>query len=219
MIMTDYERTKYPRTAHLPTSEGSTSDDKWASKETLAYLASGINLVVSEKMDGGNLTFTRSHFYGRSMDSTSNPWDIPAKALWASLRHDIPEGWRLSGESMYARRSVSYDRLEGLYIVFGIWDETNTLLAWDDMVEWCELLGLPTAPVLYRGTDFKEATSVWKKTTNSDVSEGFVVRDSGRITYEDFPKKFAKHVRANHVRTAANWRNRDDFALNGITKK
>ena len=40
---------KYPRTPHLPFSEGATSDDKWMSPSGLAHLRSGIDLVVTEK--------------------------------------------------------------------------------------------------------------------------------------------------------------------------
>lgn len=210
---------KYPRTPHLPSSPGATSDDKWASKEALAYLASGVELITTEKMDGGGLTWSRDHFHGRSIDSGTHAWDTQARAQWAQKRYDIPEGWRVSGESMYARRSVAYDNLPGVFIVFGVWDESNTLLDWDSMVEWAELLDLPVVPLLYRGSDFSEAISIWALTHNTDTSEGFVVRDAGRIAYDDFGNKVAKYVRANHVQTADNWRHRDDFALNTFLKQ
>lgn len=207
---------KYPRTPHLPTSLGSTSDDKHATKEALAHLGSGIELVCTEKLDGGNLTMSRDHFHARSLDSGTQPWDVPAKALWAAVRHDIPEGWRVSGESMYARRSVAYDSLDGVFIVFGIWNQHNRLLSWVQMEEWCELLGLPHVPLLYRGTDFAAAQSAWGKLKDDTVSEGFVVRNAGEFAYEDFGFNVAKWVRANHVRTSADWRHRDDFVVNGF---
>ena len=207
---------KYPRTPHLPTSLGMTSDDKMASQETLSLLSSGIELVVSEKQDGGNLNWTRDDFYARSLDSHSNPWDSPAKALWASVRYEIPEGYRISGESMYARRSVAYENLPGPFMVFSIWDETNTMLSWDDMVDWCELLNLPVVPLMYRGNDFNEAVTAWGKVKDDSFSEGFVLRDAGRIPYDDFGGHVAKWVRANHVRTSDDWRHRDDFQLNSF---
>lgn len=211
------ESVKYPRTPHLPFSPGATSDDKHITKETLAYLQSGIDLVVSEKFDGGNLTFGRGDksFFARSLDSGTHSWDTKAKALWAKIRWDIPEGWRISGESLYARRSVAYENLEDIYLVFGIWDETNTLLDWDSMVEYASLLGLSTVSVLYRGSDFKEAVTAWEKVRDTQSSEGFVLRSAGRIAYEEFGTNFAKWVRANHVTTDASWRGRDDWAVNG----
>lgn len=208
------ESVKYPRTPHLPFSPGATSDDKHASAEAIQYLSSGIDLVVTEKMDGGNLTFARQAFYSRSLDSGTHSWDTKAKALWAKTRWDIPEGWRISGESLHARRSVGYSNLPDIYLVFGIWDDSNTLLDWDSTVEFAELLGLATVPVLYRGNDYKQAVSVWSSHKDESSSEGFVVRSAGRIPFAEFNQNVAKWVRPNHVTTAANWRHRDDWAEN-----
>lgn len=212
------ERVKYPRTPHLPASPGATSDDKHASAEAIAHLSSGIELIISEKMDGGNLNFARGEggFYARSLDSGTHSWDTRAKALWSKIRWDIPEGWRISGESLAARRSVGYDSLPDVYLVFGIWDETNTLLDWDTTMEFAELLGLHTVPVLYRGNDYAKALKVWSETKDTQTSEGFVMRNAGRIHYDEFPLNVAKWVRANHVTTDASWRGRDDWEENGI---
>lgn len=210
---------KYPRTPHLPFSPGATSDDKHASKETIEFLKSGIELVVSEKMDGGNLTFGSDFFHARSLSSGTHAWDTAAKSLWAEIHSEIPEGWRISGESMYARRSVAYDNLPGPFIVFGIWNDKNHLIAWSEMEEWCDLLGLPHAPVIYRGTDYNEAVGTWGRKYNSDTSEGFVVRNAGSFAYEDFSKNIVKFVRKDHVRTSADWRHRSDFAVNTFVKE
>lgn len=207
---------KYPRTPHLPFSEGATSDDKHASKDTIKFLSSGIDLVVTEKMDGGNLTFYRDYFHGRSLSSGTHAWDTAAKSLWAQVHDEIPEGWRISGESLYARRSVSYENLPGVYVVFGIWNENNELISWDDTVEWCNLLELPHVPVLYRGNNFTDAISAWESVLNDEVSEGFVVRNAGSFNYDDFSNNISKWVRKNHVRTNADWRHRADFAVNGF---
>lgn len=213
------ELVKYPRTPHLPTSPGSTSDDKHASADAIAHLSSGVELITTQKYDGGNFSMTRSFSFARSLDSGTHSWDTKAKALWAKIRWDIPEGWRISGESLQARRSVGYDNLPDIYLVFGIWDETNTLLDWDSMVEYAELLGLTTVPVLYRGNDYNRAVTVWGETFNADTSEGFVVRSAGRIAYDEFGQNVAKWVRANHVTTDASWRHRDDWAENLVERK
>lgn len=212
------ESVKYPRTPHLPFSPGATSDDKYASTEAIAHLSSGIELISTEKLDGGNYSMSRSGSYSRSLDSGTHAWDTKAKALWANIRWDIPEGWRISGESLQARRSVGYDNLPDVYLVFGIWDETNTLLDWDSTVEFSELLGLTTVPLLYRGNDYSKAVTAWKSVKDESVSEGFVVRSAGRIPYDEFNMNVAKWVRANHVTTDAGWRGRDDFAENGVKR-
>lgn len=205
---------KYPRSVHLPESPGATSDDKIISASELEYLSSLEDFVVTEKMDGGNLTFYKDYFHGRSLDSGTQAWDTAAKALWAGLRHSIPEGWRISGESLYARRSVSYERLPGVYLMFGAWDDENNALAWDLVKELAYELKLPLVPELYRGPSFKRATEVWHETHSPETSEGFVVRNAQAFPASDFSKNLAKYVRADHVRTRADWRHRDDFEVN-----
>ena len=204
---------KCPRTFHLPDSPGAGSDDKV--QHDLSRLDG--ELVVTEKLDGGNLTFTRDAMYARSPDSGTQPWDRPAKALWAMTAYRIPDGWRVCGESMWARRSIAYPDLPGVFVVFGIWDETDTLLGWDDTVEWAVRLELPTVPVLYRGGSLTEARAAWSTKRDAASSEGFVVRAAGRIAAADFPVKLLKWVRADHARTTAAWRGRDDFDVNGFS--
>lgn len=48
--------TKYPRTAHLPFSPGATNDDRIMSAADFERLLAMPEFVVTEKMDGGNLT-------------------------------------------------------------------------------------------------------------------------------------------------------------------
>lgn len=211
------ELTKYPRTPHLPFSPGATNDDRIVSDVDYAAFAGIGNYVVTEKMDGGNVTMTRNHFFARSLDSGTHPWDTPAKALWAQVRFEIPEGWRVSGESMYARRSVGYDNLPSYYLVFGIWDDDDVLLSWGNTVEFAADMGLSTVPTIYRGKDFGAATNAWERNGLAKVSEGFVVRNADSIPLDSFDRNVMKFVRANHVTTSADWRHRDDFELNKLS--
>ncbi|GAA0801974.1 RNA ligase family protein [Spirilliplanes yamanashiensis] len=201
---------KYPRTFHLPDSPGATADDRV--QHDLSQLTG--ELVVTEKMDGGNLTFTRDLMHGRSLDSGTHAWDRRAKAEWARVAPLLPPGWRVSGESMWARRSVAYERLPGVYLVFGVWDASGALLDWDSTVEWAALLELPLVPVLYRGPDLAAARAAWAAARTAETSEGFVVRTAAPIARSAFPWRCLKWVRAQHVRTRADWRHRDDFAVN-----
>ena len=172
-------------------------------------------LVVTEKLDGGNLTFTRDEMYARSLDSGTHPWDRPAKALWAMTAHRIPDDWRVCGESMWARRSIAYRDLPGVFIVFGIWDETDTLLGWDDTVDWAQRLELPVVPVLYRGGSLSEARGGLGDPARRRDLRG--LRDPRRPGGSRRPSsrhRVLKWVRPQHVRTEAAWRHRDDFAVN-----
>lgn len=213
-----YDIYKYPRSPHLPTSPGATEDDKHVTPAGLKNLKSGIELVTTEKMDGGNISLYRDYYHGRSLDSGTHAWETVSKALWANVRHQIPEGWRVSCESLYARRSVSYDHLEGFLYVFGVMDENKQVLGWDMVEMVAKDLGLPLVPVLYRGTDFDEASNVWFNTMDTEKSEGFVVRNANDFPVKRFGENLAKWVRPNHVRTAADWRYRDDFAVNKLAE-
>ncbi len=201
---------KYPRTYHLPDSPGATGDDHV--QHDLSWLDG--ELVVTEKMDGGNLTFTRDAMHARSTDSGTHPWDRPAKAQGAMTAYRIPDDWRVCGESMWARRSIAYTDLPGVFLVFGIWDETDTLLGWDDTVDWAERLELPVVPVLYRGASLSEARAAWSRQRDAATSEGFVVRSAGRIAAADFTHRLLTWVRPGHVRTDAAGRHRDDVERN-----
>lgn len=207
---------KYPRTPHLPFSQTATSDDRFITAEALASLSTMEDLVVTEKMDGGNVTLYSDFIHARSTSGSLGPWDGMVKRLWEQIRYDIPTGWRITGESMWAERSVAYSNLPGVFMIFGVWDENNVLRSWDETEEWAELIGLPTVPVLYRGGDFKAAVKAWGSQLNDNVSEGYVVRNAGEFHYDSFSENMAKWVRADHVRTSADWRHRDDFAINGF---
>lgn len=206
---------KYPRTPHLPESPGATSDDKYISKQGLAHLEA-CELVVTEKMDGGNFTMYRGAKHARSLSSGVQAWDSAAAAEWARVQYLIPEGWRVCGESMYARRSVAYDSLPGYFLIFSVWDEHNTCLSWDETEAWAEELGLPLVPVLGKGMNLGEARKVWSTVKDAESSEGFVVRNADAFAYSEFSMNMAKYVRANHVQTSADWRHRTDYEANTL---
>lgn len=206
-------RVRYPRTLHLPDSPGRTKDDRVIT--TLAELT-GVDLVVTEKMDGGNTTWMTDACYARSTDSADHPSRHYVKNLWAARRGDIPYGWRVCGEDLYATRSVPYEDLPGYFMVFAVFDQTGLMLPWDQTAEWAELLDLPTVPVLYRGSDLSAARAAWAGQREAGTSEGFVVRDAAAVAPAGFATRVAKWVRPAHVRTRDDFRARDDFAVNGL---
>lgn len=215
-------RIKYPRTCHLPWSPGATSDDKWISDGGLDDLRSGRTIVVTEKMDGGNVTFYRDGIHARSIDSLPH-WETRAVQIWRSLRFEIPDGWRISVESLDVQRSVPYYDLPHHLMVIGVWDETNSLLNWSDTEIVSEAIGLPTVPVLYEGNDFDRAHEAWlnsSRVRRGDSSEGYVVRVRDVIPFDSFSDSVAKWVRANHVTTSSSaWRHRTDWPTNIVIDK
>src|SRR3546814_3353851 len=72
-----------------------------------------------------------------SSDLPSRSW---IKAYHAHKAQQIPVNWRISGEGMYAVHSIPYtaanqNALRSYFYGFGVWDENNTLLAWDQTIE------------------------------------------------------------------------------------
>ena len=199
-------RFKYPRTPHLPWSPGATEDDIRLSSASVMF--SGKNVVVTEKMDGENTTMYSDYIHARSLDSAHHPSRSLVKQLHAQICADIPAGWRICGENLYAKHSIHYTNLPSYFLVFSIWDENNVSLSWNDVVTWCFLLGLKHVPVLYYGAyNEKLIRSLVKESALPTDFEGYVIRNAGSFSYESFQDNVAKFVRANHVQTDRHWMN------------
>ena len=194
-------KTKYPRTSHLPWSPGSTSDDKMLS--SVEHFV-GRNVVVTCKMDGENTTIYNNGLHARSLDSAHHESQNWVRALQAQIGHNIPENWRVCGENLYAKHSISYTNLPSYFMVFSIWNEKNEALSWAETVEWAELFGLVTVPVLYQGIwDEAVIRNLYQPTFNGNDLEGYVVRVADSFPYEAFSRSLAKFVRKGHVDAAA----------------
>lgn len=205
---------KYPRTPHLPYSESVSSDDIWSDINF-----EGKEVVVTEKMDGECTTMYHDHIHARSMSSVHHPSRSWVKQLHSTIKNDIPEGIRICGENVFAYHSILYFDLPSYFMCYGIYNSCNMCISWDDTQEICELLGLDTVPVIYRGIyDAKLIKKIWTGkgkyrtfTTSVEnpqtiedflptIAEGYVIRVSESFHYDDFQKYVAKYVRKNHVR-------------------
>ena len=194
-------KTKYPRTFHLPFSQGVTSDDK---KLSSVEHFIGKEIVMTEKMDGENSSLYRKYIHARSLDSVDHISQHWLKGLWSNIRYDIPEDWRICGENLYAQHSIQYSNLKSYFQVFSIWNEQNTCLSFDDTIEWCNLLNLITVPVLWRGIFDEKFLKEYK--INIEKQEGYVIRLADSFKFEDFNVSIAKWVRKSHVQTEDHWK-------------
>lgn len=193
---------KYPRTPHLPGSPGRSDDD--LSLSSIARLT-GQEIVITEKMDGENTTLLSDRVHARSLDSAHHPSRAWVKALGARVGPQLPPGWRLCGENLFARHSLAYAELPSYLLLFSVWGADNRCLSWSETEEWAALLGLSTVPVLYRGLGSAELlTDFWRR-LRLDRQEGFVVRTAAGFAYADFGLCVSKWVRAQHVQTDAHW--------------
>lgn len=195
------EKYKYPRTPHVPSSPGRSSDDiQWDGTFLL-----GQEVVITEKMDGENTTiYPNGDSHARSLSSANHPSRDYIRRLAGQLSGvGMPEDMRLCGENLYARHSIGYDNLEDYFLLFSVW-RGDVCLSWDETFEWASLLGLHTVPVLYRGLwEGDKDPAPWFHPTHT--SEGWVVRKAGSFTRETFGQSIGKWVRKGHVQTDTHW--------------
>ena len=214
-------RVKYPRTMHLPWSSSITFDDRVLSMKRVQQWSGDV--VITEKMDGENTTMYRDYIHARSVDYSSHVSRNWVRNLHASIAHDIPDNYRICGENLWAKHSIFYDALPSYFLLFSVWVRT-TCLSWKETVEWAQLLGLPTVPVLYHGSweDFIRNGSTaahWRMMGAMDSTgpgvipgpdaerevEGYVIRPAGSFNLRDFSSLVGKYVRPNHVQTHGHW--------------
>ena len=200
---------KYPRTMHLPWSEKMTKDDRVLGN---VKHFEGKEVVVTIKLDGENTTMYKDHIHARSLDSGTHPSRKWVKGLWGKIGYEIPDGWRLCGENMYAVHTIPYQNLDSFFYLFSIWNEKNVCLSWDETLEYAELLGLNTVPVLYRGIwDEAKIKSLFKDEIDGNKCEGYVVRIVDEYPYGEFRRSLAKFVSGKFIIKHGHWAQQQIF--------
>lgn len=195
-------RVKYPRTFHLPNSPGVGKDDRVIPDVSVFH---GKRVVITEKVDGENTTMYRDGMHARSLTCEPHPSRDRVKAIHGAIAHEIPEGWRVCGENMFAQHSIHYTGLAGYFLGFSIWNAMNECLSWEDTVEWFALLELPIVPVIYVGPWEGQPRQIYTSHRDGHEMEGYVVRMADSFPYRDFRRSVAKYVRASHVQTHGGW--------------
>jgi len=183
------------RVYHLPWSNPSTDDKVNKDLETLKSEP----IVVTVKMDGSNISMYRDHIHCRSLDLATGPEYAAIKSIHAKIAYDIPENWRICGENLFCKHSIHYHNLPSYFMIFGVWNEKNECLSWNETEEWAALLGRITVPVLYKGIwDEDKIKSLYQPMFKGDEMEGYVVRVARKFLYEESQKSIAKYVRMGH---------------------
>lgn len=197
------DRIKYPRTYHLPWSPGMNRDDRMM---TDVGIFEGQQVMICEKLDGENTTWYNNHMHARSIETSSHPSRNWVKNLWAQKAYNIPNGWRVCGENLFAKHAIHYtnengNALKTYFYMFSIWDDRNVCLDWKETKEWSQLLELEFVPVIYEGIwDMNVIEELNKKMeANPNTIEGYVVRLTREYHYSEFRNVCGKYVRKNHV--------------------
>ena len=196
---------KYPRTYHLPWSQGMNNDDRMMPN---INVFEGKRVIVTEKLDGENTTMYSDHIHARSVDSKGHESRNWVKNFWSNFNFEIPKDWRVCGENMFSEHSIHYDELESYFYSFSIWNDKNECLSWDETNEWFAILHpeIKTVPVLYDGLfDKGLIIDLWNDSMY-DKHEGYVVRLADSFPMSQFRFNVGKFVRKNHVMTGEHWR-------------
>jgi hypothetical protein len=215
---------KYPRTWHLPWSPGIHDDDK-ALKDDSQFR--GKRVIMSKKMDGENTTaYSDGHVHARSIDSRGGEDRAWVKQfLVNNVCFNLPDGWRVCGENMWAEHSIHYENLPSYFLGFSLWNERNVCLSWDETMEYFALLGVTPVEVLYDGLyddlvsfDSGRLAKIRQIERSLDPAkeEGYVIRVADSFTFSQFKSSIAKYVRAGHVQTTKHWRAGRAFTPNGL---
>ena len=198
------ERMKYPRTLHLPWSPGVSDDDKVLNDASQFY---DRLVVVTKKMDGESTSIYKDGYvHARSLDSRGGidrDWVTSFAQKWC---YNLPEGWRVCGENLWARHSIPYTDLKSYFYGFSIWNERNICLDWEDTKEWFEILGITRVPVLHDGAFDLGILRDIEQEMDPEKDEGYVIRVADSFRYGEFRKSVAKYVRKDHVKTINHWR-------------
>lgn len=202
------ELVKFPRIRHLPWSLGRTDDDISMNASDLVKRFHGQRVIVTEKIDGEVSNLYQHFYHARSLDSGSAVWRNWLKAAHAKIAHDIPDGWRVCGENMFAVHSIEYSSLPSYFLVFAVYDEQGCALDWPDTEMTAAMLGFPTVPVLWQGVYNEESVRrCWSGSSRfGGQQEGYVLRMAGKIPPGLHTRSIAKFVREGHVQTTHHWR-------------
>jgi hypothetical protein len=201
---------KYPRTHHLPYSLSVTKDDR-ISKDVSSLI--GIDIVITEKLDGSNTAMVNTGVFGRSHAVfTKNEWDREVRQLHElKIKGQLEDNVYIFGENMEGIHSIEYKNLKSYFYIFGVRDN-NIWIPWESVVEYSYLLDIPTVPVLFKGKvhSEKELKELVEKLVSESSElggerEGIVIRNAGMFHNDDFKDNVLKWVRKDHVQTTTHW--------------
>jgi hypothetical protein len=201
---------KYNRTYHLPFSLGTTNDDR-ISNDVSSLI--GVDIVITEKLDGENCGMTNDGVYARSHAAfTTSAWSREVRQLHElKVKGQLEEDVFIFGENMEGIHSIEYANLKSYFYIFGVRDN-NIWIPWKSVEEYSYLLDIPTVPVLFKGRieSEKELKELVEKLVSEPSElggerEGIVIRNAGMFHNDDFKDNVMKWVRKDHVQTTTHW--------------
>lgn len=202
---------RYPRTPYWPWSPTIGRDDDVHDNPGRFV---GEDVVVTEKLDGGNTLLHAGEVYARSVAA-------PSEAKWMAMvkKHHAwkvaePNVW-LYGEDIYGVHSIEYAPVaeRATFYAFALRGGDGAFAAFAEVEEYARQRDIPVVPVLFRGR-FSSAASVAsffaqahrEPSALGGEREGIVMRLARGFPAADFQDCVCKSVRPNHVQTSDHWR-------------
>ena len=201
---------KYPRTPYWPWSPSIAEGDKTHGNPGRFV---GEEVIITEKLDGGNTMLHNGNVYARSVAA-------PSTAKWMAMvkKHHAwkvfePDVW-LYGEDIYGVHSIEYDPVSerDTFQAFALRRADGSFASYDELQGYAMKKDIFTVPVLFRGR-FKSVSHMraYMTSLHSHPSvlggerEGAVLRLARGFSTEEFPDCVCKSVREGHVQTDEHW--------------
>ena len=201
---------KYPSTPYWPWSPTvGRGDDVHANPGRFV----GEDVVVTEKLDGGNTLLHAGKVYSRSVSA-------PSDAKWMAMvkKHHAwkvtePDVW-LYGEDIYGVHSIEYAPVpeRATFHAFALREADGAFAAFAEVLEYAKQRDIPVVPVLFQGRFRSVAEiSAFMSRAHDDPSslggerEGVVMRLARRFPGAQFQDCVCKSVRPGHVQTDEHW--------------
>jgi ATP-dependent RNA circularization protein (DNA/RNA ligase family) len=207
---------KYPRTYHLSFSQEIFNDDKMLDKKVEESFIN-TEIVITEKLDGGNCCLFNGKIYARShTEETNHPSFSMVKSLYNSILYTKDfefDRYMLFGENMQAIHSIKYTKIKSPFYLFNILDtKTDKWISLKELKEISNYLNIPMVPIIFEGT--MQSLGVLKLTLERNINrpsyiggekEGFVIRKTESFNKDKFNKNVCKFVRRGHVQSDEHW--------------
>ena len=201
---------KYPRTPYWPWSPSiGRGDDVHANLDRFV----GEDLVVTEKLDGGNTLLHAGKVYSRSVSA-------PSEAKWMAMvkKHHAwkvtePDVW-LYGEDIYGVHSIEYEPVaeQATFHAFALRHGDGSFAAFAELEDYAAQRSIPIVPVLFKGRFQSVAEiSAFMRQAHGEPSalggerEGAVMRLAREFPAAEFQDSVCKSVRPGHVQTDEHW--------------
>ena len=201
---------KYPGTPHWPWSPAIGRDDD-VHPDPARFV--GEDVVVTEKLDGGNTLLHAGKVYARSVSA-------PSDAKWMAMvkKHHAwkvnePDVW-LYGEDVYGVHSIEYEPVaeHETFYAFALRDGDGAFAAFAEVEAYAKHREIPVVPVLFRGRFRSVAEiSAFMKQAHVEPSalggerEGVVMRLARGFAATEFQDNVCKSVRPGHVQSDEHW--------------